>query len=335
MVRLRCPRCRVEQRLAAGVAPTCYHCGFPGPQTTQPAVQESAIVVDGLQKSYGDVVAVRDLSLRIRRGEVFGFVGPNGAGKTTTIRCILGLLRPDAGRVQVFGIDAATDRVEMLRHVGYVPGELALYENLTGAQFLRYIARLRGTPVGDGVHRVAQLFSINLDKRIRELSKGNKQKLGLAQALMHDPDVLIMDEPTSGLDPLLQRRFHDELQRVRTDGRTVFLSSHVMSEVEDTCDRVGVIRAGELVAVESVRALKSRAPRRVEIRFAKHVPLSRLAEIPGVQDVSAQGLRVRMRFRGPPQPLLDALSSMRVDDFVIHPPELEEIIQGYYPEATA
>ena len=230
-------------------------------------MNDPAIRTDGLTKHYGDVHAVEDLDLEVRAGEVFGFLGPNGAGKTTTIRALLNYLRPTRGRAEVLGLDAAHDSVEIRRRIGYMPAEYEMYDRLTGAEMLRYYANLRGGVDEDHVAGLADRLNADLGKKMRDYSTGNKQKIGLIQAFMNRPQLLILDEPSSGLDPLMQHELQAMIDEVRSEGRTVFLSSHTLSEVERVADRVGILREGRLVEVESVQSLRSKAIRRIDLEF--------------------------------------------------------------------
>ena len=206
---------------------------------------EPVIEVDGLTKHYGSVVGIQDVSFTVQRGEVFGFLGPNGAGKTTTIRTLLDEIRPTEGRASILGLDTHAKAVEIRRHLGYIPGDLALYPNLTGRDTLTYFANLRGGVDWSYVNELAERLNANLSRKVGNLSSGNRQKVGLIQAFMNRPDVLIMDEPSSGLDPLIQREFQNMVREVAADGRTVFLSSHTLSEVQRVAERVGIIRQGQ------------------------------------------------------------------------------------------
>ena len=235
-----------------------------------------AIETRGLSKTYPNGVrALVDLDLRVERGEIFGYLGPNGAGKSTTIRLLLDLIRPTAGRAEILGLDTRADSVGARRSVGYLPGDLRLNDRLSGREQLDSLARLRGGADAATRDRLVERFQCILDRPIRELSKGNRQKLGIVQAFMHRPEVLILDEPTGGLDPLNQGEFRELVRETADDGRTVFLSSHSLDEVQHTADRVGVIRSGHLVDVDSVESLRERSPRHVTIRFGERIDPAR------------------------------------------------------------
>ena len=240
------------------------------------------IAMGGLSKDYGSGRGLFGLDLEVRQGEVFGFLGPNGAGKSTTLRLLLDLIKPTAGSAQVLGLDSIRDSVEVRRRVGFLPGDLALYPKLTGGVVLEYFAQLRGGVDGHVRDALVERFDAVLDRPIRQLSTGNRQKLGLVQAFMHEPELLILDEPISGLDPLVQQSFHSLLGEVRAQGRTVLLSSHTLSEVERVTDRLAILRDGQLVVVDSVENLRRVAVQRLEIEFAAAVDTSEFRALPGV-----------------------------------------------------
>jgi ABC-2 type transport system ATP-binding protein len=248
-----------------------------------------AIRTEGLTKFYGKVRGIEGLDLTVRVGEVFGYLGPNGAGKTTTIRLLLDLIRPTAGRAEVLGLDTRAASLQVRRRLGYLPGELHLYENMSGRELVRYLGALRGRDDRDHAAELAERLELDLDRPIKSLSKGNKQKVGLVQALAHRPELLVLDEPTSGLDPLVQHEFHRMLDEARRDGRTVLLSSHDLAEVEHIADRVGIIRSGRLVAVDAIADLKAKAVHRLELHFGGPVPADAFADLPGVRDLQVEG----------------------------------------------
>jgi ABC-2 type transport system ATP-binding protein len=293
-----------------------------------------AIETSGLSKTYASGVrALVDLDLRVERGEIFGYLGPNGAGKSTTIRLLLDLIRPTAGQAAIAGHDTRTQSVEARRRVGYLPGDLRLSDRLTGRQQLDSLERLRGGADRATRESLVERFQCVLDRPIRELSKGNRQKLGIVQAFMHRPDVLILDEPTGGLDPLNQGEFRRLIRETADDGRTVFLSSHSLDEVQHTADRVGVIRTGRLVDVDSVESLRERSPRHVTIRFGEQVDPSDFAALPEVQVLAAEDNSIRL---AAPEPAMDGIvktaARHRVVDFVSEPADLEEIFLALYRE---
>jgi beta-exotoxin I transport system ATP-binding protein len=290
-----------------------------------------AIETHGLSKTFGRVHALVGLDLRVERGEVFGYLGPNGAGKSTSIRLLLGLIHATAGRASLLGLDVRRS-VEALRHVGYLPGDLRLADRLTGREQLDSLARLRrvGTPLRDAL---CSRLGVVLDRPIRELSKGNRQKLGLVQAFMHRPELLVLDEPTSGLDPLLQEEFRALLRETAADGRTVFLSSHSLDEVQHAADRVGIIRNGRLLDVDSVAALRARALRHVTIVFVGGADAELFAGIEGVRVHERTPTLVRL---SAPESAMDAVvkaaARSRVADLVSSPADLEEIFLELYRE---
>ncbi|MDH5371652.1 MAG: ABC transporter ATP-binding protein [Acidimicrobiia bacterium] len=290
-----------------------------------------AIHTEMLTKHYGDVKALVDLSLDIQAGEIFGFLGPNGAGKTTMIRTILDEIRPTSGSASILGMDSRQESVEIRRHIGYVPGDLAMYPNLTGRDTLTYFANLRGGVDWSYVETLANRLGADLDKKVGDLSSGNRQKVGLIQAFMNKPDVLIMDEPSSGLDPLVQREFQKMMREVAAEGRTVFLSSHTLSEVQRVAQRVGIIRHGKLIAVEAVSDLRSKAIRTVNIYFDAPVDSAEFVGLPGVREATSQNEHVTLSFDGQMETLLKVVTDkFHVLDITTHEADLEEIFLTYY-----
>ncbi len=294
----------------------------------------AVIETDKLTKTYGSHRGIIDVDLRVDQGEVFGFLGPNGAGKTTTIRTILDLIRPTSGRAMVFGIESSVDPVAIHRRIGYIPGEFALYDRLTGGQTLRYFANLRGGV--DEAYQASLIERLDVDpsRKFKEYSKGNKQKIGLVIALQHRPELLILDEPTSGLDPLVQQTFYALVRESKDEGRTVFLSSHILSEVERTCDRVAIIRDGQLVKVDSVEGLRDLAHHQVELRFAGPVPTESFERLTGVSDVVVDDHVLRLRLSGAITPLVQEAARHELLDFVSREPSLEETFLAQYGEAS-
>jgi len=284
----------------------------------------------GLTRHYGRVVALSGLDLDVNRGEVFGYLGPNGAGKTTTIRILLDLIRPTAGAALIFGRDSRRDGLAIRRRIGYLPGEMTLYENLTGRQFLAYFAGLRGGVEWPYVDRLAERFGADLRPKIHTLSHGNRQKIGLIQAFMHRPELLILDEPTVGLDPLMQQEFYALIADARDAGQTVFVSSHVIPEVERTCDRVGILRGGRLLTVERISALKAKAIRHVEIRFAEPVPADSFAWLPGTREMHVHGNLLRCSVVGAIEQHIKAAARFEVVEINSQEPSLEELFLTYY-----
>ena len=290
------------------------------------------IQTEKLTKTYGSHRGIDDVDLMVGEGEAFGFLGPNGAGKTTTIRTLLDHIRPTSGRAAVFGIETMVDPVAIHRRVGYLPGEFTLYDKLTGGQTIEYFANLRGSV--DPAYQADLIARLDIDpsRKFREYSKGNKQKIGLVVALQHRPDLLMLDEPTSGLDPLVQQTFYEIIREAKAEGRTIFLSSHILSEVEKTCDRVAIIREGRLIKVDRVEALRDLAHHQVELRFAGEVPMGAFAAIPGVSEVTTEDHLLRMRVSGPITPVVREAARYELLDFVSREPSLEETFLAMYGE---
>ena len=291
-----------------------------------------------LTKHYGDVRALVDLDLDVRAGEIFGFLGPNGAGKTTTIRTMMDEIRPTSGSASILGMDSHEMSVEIRSHIGYVPGDLTLYPNLTGRDTLTYFANLRGGVDWGYVDELSERLDADLSKKVGDLSSGNRQKVGLIQAFMNRPTVLVMDEPSSGLDPLMQRAFQKLMREVAADGTTVFLSSHTLSEVQRVADRVAIIRHGKLIALESVSSLRSKAIRKVNIYFDGPVDAAVLEPLPGVRDVKVENHHALLSFDGQMETLLKVVTErFHVLDISTEAADLEEIFLTYYrdDEVTA
>jgi ABC-2 type transport system ATP-binding protein len=295
---------------------------------------DPVIRTEQLTKSYGSHRGIIDIDLQVEEGEAFGFLGPNGAGKTTTIRTLLDHIRPTSGRATIFGIDTTADPIAIHRRLGYLPGEFALYDKLTGGQTIEYFANLRGGV--DKAYQQGLIDRLDLDasRKFKEYSKGNKQKVGLVVALQHRPDLLLLDEPTSGLDPLVQQTFYEVIREAKAEGRTVFLSSHILSEVEKTADRVAIIRDGRLVKVDRVEALRDLAHHQVELRFAGDVPVGAFAALPGVSEVAAEENLLRMRVSGSITPVVREAANYDLLDFVSREPSLEETFLAQYGRGT-
>lgn len=291
---------------------------------------ETVILIENLTKFYGKYQGVIDLNFEVKEGEVFGYLGPNGAGKTTTIRSILGFIKPKKGKIFIFGKDIEKEGYKIKKKTGYIPGDLALYENLTGMEFLKYMANLRGNVNWNYVKELSERFNINLNQPIRSLSHGNKQKIGIIQAFMHKPDLLILDEPTLGLDPLMQYEFYHLISEVKREGKTVFLSSHILPEVERICDRVGIIREGKLVTVESIDTLKSHAFRELEVHFAKPVPKEAFSELPGIKDLKVEDSIIRFKVVGSLDAVIKTAAHYEIVNIISHEPSLEEIFMSFY-----
>ncbi len=295
----------------------------------------AAIRTSKLTKDYGLGRGLFDLDLQVREQEVFGFLGPNGAGKTTAIRCFMGLVRPTAGSAWIFGLDCVRDYVAVKRKVGYIPGDMPQFGSLRGSEVVAYLAALNGGADPRLARSIADRFNLDLSRRYREYSTGNKQKLGIVLAFMHKPALLILDEPTSGLDPLNQQEFYELLTETRDRGATIFLSSHVLSDVERACDRVGIIRSGRLATIADLEDLHHIRFHRVELEFARGaaVPLAAIRSAAGVEDVVVDDRTVTCTVKGSFEPLLDAIRSAAVTNLVSREPSLEEIFLEYYRDA--
>ncbi len=290
----------------------------------------SAILTEGLTKRYGRRPGIEQLDLEVHPGEVFGFIGPNGAGKSTTIRLLLDLLRPTAGRATVLDLDARADSVAVRRSVGYLPGEFGLDVRMTPRQLLQYFATLRGMrDVGDAP-ALAERLDLDLDLPMGRLSRGNRQKVGLVQAMFHRPPLLILDEPTTGLDPLVQDTFLQMLREARDEGRTVFLSSHILSEVERVCDRVAIVRASRLAALETTESLLEKRRKRVTLVFDSPVDASAFAGLPGVSDIRVQGTAVTLRLSDGIDAVIKLAAQHTLLDLQVEHPSLDEVFLGYY-----
>ena len=285
-----------------------------------------------LSKRYGRKHALEGIDLEVPRNVVFGYLGPNGSGKTTTIRLLAGLLRPTGGRAEVLGQDVVRDRESVQRLIGYLPGDFVAYPDLTSEQFLRYLSSLRGGVDWSVVEDLAKRLQLDLDRRIGTLSHGNRQKVGIVQAFMHGPEVLILDEPTSGLDPLVQREFLDLLREARDQGRTVFLSSHVLSEVEAVADVVGILRAGRLVVTDTVKRLEQQAVRRMDLVFAGTPPVEQLRLASGVLDLQVTGHTAHVSIEGSTAALIAAAAPYEVENVVTHEADLEQVFLGWYAQ---
>ncbi len=294
----------------------------------------NVIETERLTKSYGSHRGIIEVDLVVQQGEVFGFLGPNGAGKTTTIRTFLDLIRPTSGVARVFGIESSADPVAIHRRIGYIPGEFTLYDRLTGGQTIEYFGNLRGGV--DPAYRAAlvERFELDPSRRFKEYSKGNKQKVGVIVALQHRPELLILDEPTSGLDPLVQQTFFATLRETVQGGATVFLSSHILSEVEKSADRVAIIRDGRIVKTDTVEGLRDLAHHQVELRFAGPVPAHEFEALPGVSDLVADDHVLRMRVAGAITPVVRAAARYELLDFVSREPSLEETFLAQYGQQS-
>jgi len=297
-------------------------------------VMPPVIQAEALSKFYGRRRGLDSLDIEVQPGEIYGFLGPNGAGKTTTIRILLDLIRPSGGRAEIFGLVPQSAGAALRRRIGYLPGDFIVDGGQTAGQLLAHLAYLRGGLPRQRYEAVADRLGLDLSVRIASLSRGNRQKVGLIQAFMHDPEVLILDEPTTGLDPLLQQTFLAMAREAKAAGQTVFMSSHVLSEVQQSADRVGIIRDGRMVAVESVETLRRRAVRRVVIMFDAPVPGADFDALPGVSDIEVAGNVLRCQLAGRADALIKAAARHPVESLTMTEPDLEELFFAYY-EAEA
>jgi ABC-2 type transport system ATP-binding protein len=304
------------------------------PATDRGSQPAPAIHMEGLTKHYGHVEALADLSLDVATGEVLGYLGPNGAGKTTTIRLLLGLVQATAGRAEIFGLDCQHEVVAAHKRLAYCPGEATLWPGLTGEETLHLLGEVQGRV--DPAYRAELIARFHLDpsKKVRAYSKGNRQKLVLIAALMGRPDLLILDEPTSGLDPLMEQAFRHSVTEAKANGQTIFLSSHILGEVEALCDRVAILRAGHLVDIGTLAAMKHLSAVSVEVTFDGSPP--DLINVPGVRAVVVEGTTLRCQVTGPMDPLLKALAGVRVRRLLSREPSLEELFLAHYgPHGTS
>ena len=291
----------------------------------QPALQ-----IHGLTKSYGKVPALRGVDLEVGRGEIFGFLGPNGAGKTTTIRCLLDLIRPDGGTARVLGLDPQADPVAVRARVGYLPGELSIEPNQTAERALRYFAQLRGGVEWEFVRQLAGRLQLDLRAPIKNMSKGNKQKVGVVQALMPRPELLLLDEPTSGLDPLMQQEVYRLLREAQAGGATVFFSSHIISEVEAIAERVAIIRDGRIAETLAPHDMLRRSVRRVRVRLREPLPEGALVGVLNTTAIQRDGVNLLVQVEGEMDALIKALAAYPVIDLETERPSLEEVFLTHY-----
>lgn len=294
---------------------------------------DSAIQTINLTKTYGKNRGIRDVNIDIPKGEVFGFLGPNGAGKSTTLRTLLALMKPTSGECRIMGIDPHADPVSAMQHVGSLPTEFSLEDRATGRSLVHYFAALRGGIDTSFADTIAERITADLDRPVRKLSRGNKQKIGIVLAMFHKPQVIVLDEPTGGLDPLVQDQFLDILAEAKNEGQTILFSSHVLSEVERIADRVGIIRDGEMIATENPHVLTSKSIRKVRIRFPQETAsttLRKLEQMDGVSKFTWDEPLTTFDFAGDPNALVHMLNEHPVEMLDIERPSLEEIFLGYY-----
>lgn len=293
---------------------------------------QSPLVLNSFSKYYGSDTGAQDVSLELHPGEVFGFLGPNGAGKTTTIRAILNFIRPSSGNISVFGLDSVKEDVTIKRSVGYLAGDIALYSDMSGRQVLRYLTSLGKATDWDYVAELQAAFAAQLDRPIKNLSKGNKQKIGLIQALMHKPELVLLDEPTSGLDPLMQQTFYDVVETIKKEGRTLFISSHNLQEVQRLCDRAAFIRRGALIGIEEIGSGQELNFRRYNVRFGRPPKQTELENMPGVTEVRLHKDEAFLTVMGDINTFLQSLSKYHVLDLGEAETNLEDVFMHYYRE---
>ncbi len=288
--------------------------------------------VDMLTKYYGKVRGVENLSFELDQGEVFGFIGPNGAGKTTTIRTLLGLVFPTSGSAKIFGKDCIRYGSQLRMRIGYLPSEVFYYDQMKVIDLLKYSASFYGKDCTKRIHDLSEIMELNLNRKIEELSYGNKKKVGIVQGLIHEPDLLLLDEPTSGLDPLMQRKFFDLISDENKRGATVFFSSHILSEVQHMCTRVAIMKEGNIIKIEDIEALRQDNYKRVSIR-GKSAQIADF-RIAGVTNLSQENHTIRFFYKGSARALIAAISKCEFDDVIIEDPSLEEIFMHYYGQVT-
>lgn len=296
----------------------------------------AVIELTNLTKTYGgNSRGVSDISLAIEEGSVFGFLGPNGAGKTTTISMLVDLIRPTNGSVKIFGLESQKDGVEIRKRIGFLAGDFALDESLTGRQQLEYFGSLRGGVDSKRIIELAKRFDCNLNRPIQNLSRGNRQKVGLISALMHDPELLIFDEPTSGLDPLMQAEFNEVIREHQKAGKTAFISSHLLSEVQEICSEVAFIREGKIIAIRKMYELQHGSPKRLSIVSGDSSLSAKLKKLAGIQELTHHGEKIEATFSGDPNALIKLIGSARVKDLIVQEADLETIFMQYYQEKNS
>ena len=293
-------------------------------------VNTTAIKIIGLSKYYGKSRGIVDLNLEVSQGEILGYLGPNGAGKTTTMRILMDFIRASEGTAQIFGMDSHKDSLNIRRNIGYLSTSPVLYENLTGRQFLTYCMNIKGQDETTSFIELAERLNCDLDKKIDTLSHGNKQKIAIIRALAHKPQLVIMDEPTTGLDPFVQNEFESIIRGMAADGSTILFSSHVLSEVENICDRIAIIGNGKLIAVEDVSDLKSKQVRIFTVTFVENVDPKTFESIPAIKNIDVLNNQLSFEISGPIDNIIKAIAKYEVSDIKIHEPDLEEIFLSYY-----
>ncbi len=291
---------------------------------------QTILTLNRVTKHYGTSRGIEEVSLDVHSGEVFGFLGPNGAGKTTTIRLILDMIRPSSGNIIIFGQDSRLQSVDLHRRIGFLSGDIEMDPHLTGKQYITYMANIHGNVSDKRIAHYTSLLNVELHKKIRHLSRGNKQKIGLVIALMHDPELLVFDEPTTGLDPIIQAQFNELIHDFTKSGKTVFFSSHILSEVQNICDRVGFIKDGSLVAVQPLEELLQQSFRKVRILLQRNRDAESLKKLKGMQSVNINGKAISGHFTGDAAELVQSLAHLKPRDVLIEEPQLEDLFMHYY-----
>lgn len=291
---------------------------------------KEVIKLNNVTKTYGSAIGIQDVNLEVEKGAVFGFLGPNGAGKSTTINMLVDLIRPSNGSISIFGLDSQKDSLEIRKRIGFLSGDMALDEKLTGLQQLTYFANIRGNVSQKRIKELAKLLELNLNRRIKTLSRGNRQKVGLISALMHDPELLILDEPTSGLDPLIQAEFNKIILDHKKRGKTTFVSSHVLSEIQEICDHVAFVREGRLVDVRHMEGITAGLPKNVRITSKNKTVVAEIRRLSGAKVLPVKGHVTNINYTGDINDLLRLLAKYQIADVSIQDADLETVFMGYY-----
>ncbi|MCK4240611.1 MAG: ABC transporter ATP-binding protein [Candidatus Atribacteria bacterium] len=292
-------------------------------------MNENIIETEGLTKYYGPILGIKDLNLQVKRGEIFGYLGPNGAGKTTTIKLLLDLIHPTKGRVKIFGLDAHRDTLEIRKKIGYMTVDFSLYENMTGEEFLIFCQSFYSNKDKRFKEKLIKKFEIKMEGKIKTYSHGTKQKLALAQALLHQPELLILDEPTIGLDPLMQNVFLNLIKEQKSEGKTIFMSSHILSEVEKICDRIGILKKGTLIVTKNINELKRTNERTLRVVFQKEVPEKEL-EMKGITKIEKEGNKYILTITGNEKQILKKINSYPLFSLNFEEADLEDIFLRYF-----
>ena len=293
----------------------------------------SIISIESLTKYYGKFLAVSDISFSVNKGEIFGLIGPNGAGKSTTMRSILNFIKPTEGKITIKGLDSQKDYIKIRNLIGYLPGEFSIYDNLSGEEYISHILHLRNKSNKiPNLKNLAARFDLDLSKKSKKLSKGNKQKVGIIQAFCHDPEILILDEPTSGLDPLKQQEFEDLVLEFKNQGKTIFISSHVLPEVETLCDRVAIIKNGQIIAEDKMADLKKKSLNRIEVQFSKDFAVDKLRKNIGISKVTGDSNKYTFDIEGNIDKFIKELANHEIENLKTIEPDLEDIFLSYYGE---